>query len=427
MENAVKINSLELENIKRVKAVALTPTANGLTIIGGDNRQGKTSVLDAIVWALGGNKYAPSNPKREGALTDPMLHIELNNGIIVERKGKNGTLKVTDTEGNKAGQGLLDSFIEEFALNLPKFMNGSNKEKANILLQVIGVGDELASYELQEKQLYNQRQELGRIYRQKKNYADELPFYPEAPAEPISPLDLIKQQQEILAKNGENQQKRNRLAQYEQQHNLLQQQIKQKKEELIKLQSDMAEVIKNLEIARTATKDLVDESTKEIEDSLANIELVNAKVRTNANRELAEEDANKMKGEYDSLSEQLDELRDKRTALLNDASLPLPGLSVVDGELSYNGNKWDSMSGADQLIVATAIVRQLNPQCGFVLMDKLEQMDMKTLNAFAQWCEQEQLQVIATRVSQGAECEIIIEDGYVKNAINDTTWKGGTF
>lgn len=427
MNNPVKINSLEFENVKRVKAVQLEPSANGLTIIGGDNRQGKTSVLDAIVWALGGNKYAPSNPHREGALTEPSLHIELSNGIIVERKGKNSSLKVIDPEGKKAGQALLDSFIEELALNVPKFMNANNKEKANILLQVIGVGEELAAYELQEKQLFNQRLEIGRLHRQKAHYAEELPYYPEAPSEPISPMELIKQQQDILARNGENQRKRNNLAQYQQQHAMLMERIENKKEELLKLEAELEEVANNLLTAQAMAQDLEDESTAEIEENLANIELINAKVRTNANREMAEEDANKLKAEYDGLTEQLDELRDKRTALLDGANLPLPGLSIVDSELTYNGSKWDAMSGVDQLIVATAIVRQLNPRCGFVLMDKLEQMDMATLKAFGEYCEQTELQVLATRVSQGNECAVIIEDGYSKAAVNDSTWKGGTF
>lgn len=51
---SVKINSLEFENVKRIKAVQLEPSKSGLTIIGGKNRQGKTSVLDSIAWALGG-------------------------------------------------------------------------------------------------------------------------------------------------------------------------------------------------------------------------------------------------------------------------------------------------------------------------------------------------------------------------------------
>lgn len=43
---SVKIAALEAENVKRIKAVALTPSPTGLTIVGGNNNQGKTSVLD---------------------------------------------------------------------------------------------------------------------------------------------------------------------------------------------------------------------------------------------------------------------------------------------------------------------------------------------------------------------------------------------
>lgn len=103
-------------------------------------------------------------------------------------------------------------------------------------------------------------------------------------------------------------------------------------------------------------------------------------------------------------------------ALLNGADLPLPELSVEDGALTYKGKHWRDMSGSDQLRVAAAIVRRLNPDCGFVLLDKLEQMDMTTLQEFSAWLEAEHLQAIATRVSTGSECQIIIEDGMVKDA-----------
>src|SRR5699024_4738617 len=129
----IKINQLKVENVKRVKAVKIEPSANGLTVIGGKNNQGKTSVLDAIAWALGGNRYRPSQAKREGSMTDPYLHIKLSNGLIVERKGKNSDLKVVDPNGEKAGQTLLDSFVEELAIDLPKFIDSSSKEKANTL------------------------------------------------------------------------------------------------------------------------------------------------------------------------------------------------------------------------------------------------------------------------------------------------------
>ena len=107
-------------------------------------------------------------------------------------------------------------------------------------------------------------------------------------------------------------------------------------------------------------------------------------------------------------------MRQSRTDLLTAAPLPLPGLSVQDGELVYKGRKWDCMSGAEQLMVATAIVRKLNPNCGFVLLDKLEQMDTDTMREFGTWLESVGLQAIATRVSTGEECSIVIEDGFVR-------------
>ena len=127
---SVKINSLEIENVKRVRAVKIVPTQNGLTVLGGRNNQGKTSILDSIAWVLGGNRFRPSNPQREGSVIPPTLKVTLNNGIVVERKGKNNDLKVTDPSGQKAGQQLLDSFVEQLALDLPKFMASSGKEKA---------------------------------------------------------------------------------------------------------------------------------------------------------------------------------------------------------------------------------------------------------------------------------------------------------
>jgi len=119
---SIKINKLEIENVKRVKAVKIQPSESGLTIIGGDNSQGKTSVLDAIAWALGGNKYKPSEPQRKDSVIPPSLHIVMSNGLVVERKGKNSDLKVIDPAGRKGGQQLLDSFVEQLALDLPKFI-----------------------------------------------------------------------------------------------------------------------------------------------------------------------------------------------------------------------------------------------------------------------------------------------------------------
>ena len=424
----VTINKLEIENVKRVKAVKLEPSATGLTIVGGNNNQGKTSVLDAIAWALGGNKYKPSQAQREGSTIPPSLKITLSNGLIVERSGKNSTLKVIDPSGNKAGQNLLDSFVEELAINLPKFMEQTSKEKAKTLLQIIGVGPQLVELEMQEKAKYDERHAIGVIADQKEKFAKEQPYYPDAPKELVSISELIQQQQEILAKNGENARKRQNLAKIENEYQGALADVERLSKMLEEAQEKEQGLAQDLDIARKDTQDLIDESTQEIEDSIANIEQINLKVRANFDKDKAEEDAKGYREQYKELDNVIADIRKQKTDLLTNADLPLPGLSVDDGELLYLGQRWDNMSGSQQLQVATAIVRKLKPECGFVLIDKLEQMDRLTLQEFGAWLEQEGLQAIVTRVSTGDECSILIEDGYsIKPESKQIpeTWKNG--
>lgn len=287
---SMKINKLEIENVKRIKAVKVEPKANGLTVIGGNNNQGKTSVLDSIAWALGGERYKPSQATREGSVIPPTLHIVMNNGLVVER-----------------------------------------------------INEQMTALLAEQKQVEN-----------------------------------------------------------------------------------------DLETARKSALNLNDESTEELEQNISNIEEINRKVRANLDKEKAEDDAKTYRDQYNSLTKDLEDVRDKKAQLLNSAELPLPELSVKEGELIYKGQKWDNMSGSDRLKVSTAIVRKLNPNCGFVLLDKLEQMDMKSLQEFGEWLEAEGLQAIATRVSTGDECSIIIEDGYVvgqdiSEEPKKKEWKAGAF
>lgn len=424
----MKINNLQIENVKRVKAVRIEPTKSGLTIVGGKNNQGKTSILDAIAWALGGNKFRPTSAQREDSVLPLTIKVVMDNGLVVERKGKNSDLKVTDPAGNKSGQALLDSFVEELALNLPKFMEANSKEKAETLLKIIGVGDQLFELERQEAEIYNKRHAIGQIADQKEKFAREQPYYPDAPDDLVSASELIQRQQAILAQNGENQRKRNLRDQYDRELVEAQTAFEKAKKRLEKAEQDSA-------TARKSAEDLHDESTAEIEDSINSIEQTNIKVRANLDKQKAEDDAAEYRHQYDLLTAQIQEVREAKSSLLNTASLPLAELSVKDRELVYKGHNWDSMSGSDQLKVATAIVRKLKPNCQFVLMDKLEQMDLETLEEFGKWAESEGLQVIATRVSTGEECTLIIEDGYVKGQempIEETIdkkqkWEAGKF
>jgi hypothetical protein len=427
----VKIDSLELENVKRVRAVELRPGREGLTVIGGRNGQGKSSVLDAIMWALGGERYKPDEPTRRGAATPARVRVEMSNGLVAERRGKTGALHVTDESGRRAGQQLLNEFVSQLALDLPRFMRGSDADKTTALLHTLGVDDQLAALDGQIRGTYEDRQLAGRDAKAKRAHADRLPRHPDAPDAPVSVADLVREQQGILARNGERQRKRDRAAQLRRaveddhrEQDAARQAVEDATRRAAEAQARLEEA--NARAARDAAdladaektaKQLVDESTAEIEASIASIEGTNAMVAENQRAAEADAEAARAEAEYDSLTDRLEGLRDQRRSLLDGAPLPLEGLSIDEGgRLTYLGHTWGDMSGAEQLRVATAIVRATKPECGFVLVDELEQMDPQTLADFGAWAERQGLQVIGTRVASDDTCTVVIEDGRVAGA-----------
>lgn len=207
-------------------------------------------------------------------------------------------------------------------------MESSSKDKANVLLQIIGVGDKLFELDKQESTLYNRRLEIGRIAEQKAKYAAELPEYDGIPKEPVSVSELIRQQQEILARNGENQRKRDAASRLKTEFEDLSGKCNLLRAQLEALEKQRKQVEEDMRIASLSALDLHDESTAELESNIRDIEAVNIKIRSNLDKEKAEMDAKQFKDEYDTLTAQISNIRNDRRKLLDSAALPLPGLSV---------------------------------------------------------------------------------------------------
>ncbi len=92
------------------------------------------------------------------------------------------------------------------------------------------------------------------------------------------------------------------------------------------------------------------------------------------------------------------DIRKQKTDLLTSAGLACTGLSVDDGGALSLANV-----GITCLVVSLTsgdCNRAVKPECGFVLIDKLEQMDQLTLQEFGAWLEQEDCKAIATREYQ---------------------------
>ena len=487
----MKLLSLDCSDVKRIKAVHLEFNEKGLTIIGGGNRQGKTSVLDAILYALGGENYRPVKFKREGAVEDGFIRLTFDDGMIVERSGKNAALKVIDSTGKKQGQNLLNALITKIAIDLPRFLNASDGEKAKVLLELLGIGDKLKELDNLEQDKYQERTLVGRQYEQKDKAVKELPFYPDVPETEVSSIELTQQLGEMMKRNAStkaaverieaNKAERAKLvgrgeklcadrdsldgkasAQKEQVKTNSKSRLDSIESQILELQRQKSKVIaeseqqlkvidetvvaqkhafdtqikENENAIETLTDEIIKsenidtslEDTSELEKAIRECEETNAKIRANKERQEKVAESVALKNEYERYTAEIEDIRKHRLALLDGADLPYPGLSVKDfGKgpvITLNGIPWSDCSGSEQLIVAAAIAFAVKKDCQFVLMDKFEQYDMKSLAQLDEWLVKNDRQVITTRVSTGSECSCIIEDGYVvgqENVVIDKT------
>lgn len=410
VEESVKITSLEFENLKRVEEVHLE-IGDALTVIGGNNAQGKSSILDGIKWCLGGDRWKPSKPVKEGA-EKADAKVVLSNGWIVERYGKNGSLRVTTKDGRMGGQQLLKEFIGQFALDLQSFMDMTDKEKAKELLKLIGV--DLTELDELERTKYQERTEAGANAKRLKAYADGLTKHPDAPAEEVSVGDLTTKVQAGLTHNQAGARAKQLFDDMGGQVFRMEADVEELEAQLKKAKEDLTAMRDRRKALDAEVKAFKPVDIASLQQQMAEAETINRMVRDNQKYESAQMEAAVAADAHAALEVEISEIREARMSMLSEAKMPLEGLGIEDEKLTYKGQFWDNMSHSEQLRVATAISSALNPKCGFVLIDKIEAMDIQTLKEFGKWLASANLQAITTRVSTGPECSFIIEAGRVK-------------
>jgi hypothetical protein len=160
-ENEVKLIGLQVENIFGVKAVDLKLNGNS-AVLTGPNRAGKTSVLDAILLAIG--KLKDGNPlklgERKGKVTADF------GKFVVERSwdaNKSTPIwKITGKDGKRysTAKDLFDTFIDDLTVQPKKWIEQPAKDRIRSLYKVLGI--DLDEYESRKKELYNERTQIGR-------------------------------------------------------------------------------------------------------------------------------------------------------------------------------------------------------------------------------------------------------------------------
>ena len=423
-----KIVSLSSENVKRLYAVEITPQGN-VVVISGKNGQGKSSVLDSIQYALGGD---PSDkmPVRRG---EERAKVVLDLGDIVVKRtftAAGGTaLVVTNADGVKqtSPQGILDKLVGRLTFDPLAFSREKPVKQAEILRGLVGL--DFAEKDKESGKLFDQRTVVNREVKSLENRLAAIPRHEGLPTDEVSTAAILADQETAVAANQANADQRLKLqtlkeAQEGRKKDLssTDDEIKEIEAKLVKLREDKAQLEKwidenssLIEREEKAVSKLNDVDLAQFRTRLTDVEETNRKVREAKQRaELVNQYKAKSK-EAETLTSKMEEMESEKRKATMEAKYPIEGLLFDPaGGVTFNGIPFEQCSAAEQLKVSVSIGIALNPTLKVLLIRDGSLLDSDSMKTLADMAAKADAQVWIERVGEGDQTAVVIEDGRVK-------------
>lgn len=432
-----KIIQLQAENVKRLSAVEITPDGN-LVVIAGENGNGKSSVLDSIMYALGGAETFAKKPVREGQQKAKIV-LDLGDLIVTRTISANGntSLSITNKDGLRYGspQAILDKLVGSLSFDPLAFSRLDTKEQAKTLRTLANL--DFSAEDQQRQSLYDSRTQAGReVTSLAARLASIPPPKAGLPDLEISAAEIIAKQQEAINKNAETQKTVNALGEarrtLKSQENETSEYRRRKtelNEEISRLQEklkDVQDAIERCEKAEGEAKkkaEALEQECLKLENidvsgfatQLEEIEEKNKAIRARNQRSELESqhaEAVKKQNKYTSEIEKIDAAKAKK---IKDAKYPIDGLTVdTEGSVLFNGLPLEQASSAEQLRISVAIGLALNPKLRVLLIRDGSLLDKKSWALLSALAEEKDAQVWVERVGTEGQVSVVIEDGMVK-------------
>lgn len=402
----MNIKKLETENVKRIKVVEIAPDGNTI-VIGGDNAQGKSSVLDSIFMALGGKSAQGRRPVRDGE-EKATIKCDLGELVVTRTIKPDGktTVKVQNADGASysSPQSMLDALSSKLTFDPLAFAG----EKPAIQLETLKslVGLDFTNEDEKRSAIFNKRTNINREGKEKKAQLEDMEFDESAPEQLVSVSDLMDKLSAAEAANRENDRIREKVASQGLSISSLKADIEAKTQELKLIEDEYDQAV-------SASENLVDVDTQSIRESIANAETVNATIRGNEAYLSVKEYVDKLREESVSLTEQLKAIDKAKAEAMSDAKFPVDGLSFDETGVTFKGIPFDQCSSAERLVVSLNMGIAMNPKLKVLLIRDGSLLDEMSLAIVSKAAEKSGTQVWIERVSKGSECSVIIEDGMV--------------
>jgi hypothetical protein len=392
----MRITGFKAENFKRLKAVEIDPDTNTV-VIGGRNAQGKTSILDGIMAALGGKAGAKhlTRPIRDGE-TKARVVVELDD-LVVERKWtpSGSTVTVGPKDGTaklNSPQAVLDKLIGSLSFDPLAFAQAAPKDQVETLIDIIG-RSEFDRITAERKAYYEERTTANREVKRLQGAVGSLP---NPVVEQVERVDISQVSIELEAAI-ELERARVRWQQ-------IQEQIEALEEEQGRVALAAQAVIDKVKPRPSA----------EIREQIARADEINKAADTRERRDSLLEDLQAAEDESERLTGLILAADAEKRDLIASAALPIDGLSFDEDGVAYNGVPFDQSSAAERLRVSVAMAMAMNPELRVICIRDASLLDADSRAALVALATEKDYQIWYEVVGDVGQIGVTIEDGQVK-------------
>lgn len=406
-EQPLTITRLEVENIKRIKVVKMTPEG-GLVIVGGQNDQGKSSLTDAIRMLLGGEKMVPDTAVRHGE-SDAHVIGHLGDELIVERHfvaGGKSTLVVKDTDGRKMSspQTILNKLYTALSFDPLAFAAEKNLQRQAKMLQD-ALGLDFTDVDHRRKTAYDERTIAHRFERDTEGRLRGMIFHLDAPKDEVSTAELVAKASAVEAHKA----KRARAEEA----------VKRAQSDVDRIKLELERAEDTLRLRKQDFDAIPEPESLDVSAELQGLEAVNRKVRENKAHADVKDQLQGAREEVARLDRLIEECDAEKADAIASAQFPVDGLSFrsEDGAILLNGFPLDQAAESQRIRLSVAIGFAMNPRLKVLLVRQGSELDSRALRLLAELAAEHEGQVWIERVSEdGVGCSVVLEDGAIKEA-----------
>lgn len=428
VKKPLRLIHLEVENIKRLKAVAIDPTGHVIEITGA-NGAGKTSLLDSLWWALAGTTDIQRSPIRKGEESARIFldlgEIKVTRRFTKKEGGYTTSIVVENADGARyqSPQSILDALITELTIDPLSFTRADPKSQIN-MLKGLAPNVKFEEIEAATAKDYEARTEVNRQIKYARAQAAAIAVPDGTPAEEIDEDALTRQLTQAGEHNANIEARKGRREQ-------LVRDIERRESEAAGLDARAADLrrqadelgAKAVELraevgrdqARLAAAEPLPEpiDVHELSNALARARDINGAVRNKRELERLQSVIAARETEAAELTKAIADREELKRKAIAEAKIPVDGIGFGDGYLTLNDQPFDQASDAEQLRAAIQIAIAGNPKLRLIRVRDGSLLGKDSWALLEQMAETLDFQVLVETVESNRKGAIVIEDGMV--------------